>query len=58
VTYAAARTRTAELALALLKDGEPKDDLYSVFLTISMILLTCNNDMVRGELQKAQDGPG
>ena len=52
MSYTTARTRTAELALKLLKDGEPKDDLYSVFLEISTILLTCNEGMVRGELQK------
>jgi hypothetical protein len=52
MSYATARIRTAELALKLLKDGELKDDLYSVFLEISTILLTCNEGMVRGELQK------
>jgi hypothetical protein len=42
----------AELALGLLEDGSDKDDLASIFREISTILLTCNNDMVRAELEK------
>ena len=55
MTYATARAEAAQLALALLDAGEDKDDLYSIFLLISTILLTCNNNMVRGELMKEQD---
>lgn len=55
MSYATARADVAELAIELLNDGEDKDDLYSIFLLISTILLTCNDAMVRRELVKAQD---
>jgi hypothetical protein len=42
----------ARLALRLLARGENKNDLYSIFSEVSTILLTCNADMVRTELEK------
>lgn len=52
MTYATAREEAVKLALTQLDAGEDKNDLYSVFLELSTVLLTCNSKILYAELKK------
>ncbi len=56
MTYATARGEAVELALILLDAGEDKNDLYSIFLQLSTVLLRCNSEILYTELKKMRDG--
>ncbi len=56
MTYAEERREATELAMKLLVNGGDKNDLYSVFLQLATVLLTCNSEILYTELKKMRDG--
>ena len=56
MSYAIARAEAVKLALNMLDAGEDKYDLYSVFLQLATVLLTCNTEILNRELEKMMRG--